>query len=209
MNRLARLMVRLYPSRWRARYGLELNALIEDSGAKRLDLLDLLAGAFKMQFCNWKFPAGLALAGLAIATLAVEFVPKSYLAETSVHLAANNQGKAVQKALSRSALFEVIRAEGLYEQERARLPLEDIVEKLRKSTDIPAATPDGITKVSFQYPDEAVAQRVVLRLAAAIAEPGPVSTSLNFPNTRTFQIAGAGLGLLVGLSFVFFRRRPA
>jgi hypothetical protein len=81
MNRLARIVVRLYPSRWRARYGLELNALIEDSGAKPLDLLDLLAGALKMQFSYWKFPVGLALAGLAIATLAVEFVPKSYLAD--------------------------------------------------------------------------------------------------------------------------------
>jgi hypothetical protein len=111
--------------------------------------------------------------------------------------------------MNRSALVEVIRAEGLYERERERLPLEDIVEKLKKSTDIPAATPDGITKVSFHYPDEAVAQRVVLRLAAALAEPGPVSTSLNFPNPRIFQMAGAGLGLLAGLAFAFFRRRTA
>lgn len=209
MNRLARLMVRLYPSRWRTRYGLELTALIEDRGARPLDVLDLLAGALKMHCGLWKLPVVLTLAGLAIATGAAELSPKSYVAETAVHFAPHSQGDVVARALNRSALAEIIRAEGLYEKERAHLPLEDVVELLRRNVHIPVATADGVAKVVFLYPDEAMARRAVLRLAAVLAEPGPVTTAQNFPNLRNFQLTGAAAGLIAGLSIVLFRRRPA
>jgi hypothetical protein len=53
MKRAARFLVRLYPARWRARYGDELEALIEDSPASGWNLLNVLSGAIRMQLLSW------------------------------------------------------------------------------------------------------------------------------------------------------------
>jgi hypothetical protein len=47
MKRLALHLTRLYPRWWRARYGRELEALIEDTKLTCRDLFDLMAAAFK------------------------------------------------------------------------------------------------------------------------------------------------------------------
>ena len=44
MNRLAGWMMRLYPARWRARYGEEMNALLADTGADARVVADLATG---------------------------------------------------------------------------------------------------------------------------------------------------------------------
>jgi hypothetical protein len=44
-RRVALAMLRLYPTRWRARYGDEVRALIEDRPTRRRDVLDLARGA--------------------------------------------------------------------------------------------------------------------------------------------------------------------
>jgi len=209
MSRLARFLVRLYPSRWRKRYELELTTLVEDAGTRPFDLLDLFTGALKMQFSFWNLPLALTLAGLAISTAAVEFVPKTYVAETGIQLSAVNAVEAVQRALTRSALLKIIRDEGLYKAEFARLPVEDIIEIFKRNVRVSAATADGITKVAYLYPDEATARRTVIRIAAALAEPGPVTSGAIFPNRRNFILTGAIAGLVMGLAFARFRRRTA
>jgi len=209
MTPLARLLILLYPRSWRARYGEELEALIEDANTRPTDVLDLFTGALKMQLTNWKFPIGLALAGLALATIAAELVPKIYLAETSVRSDTGNHVAIVRKAMNGSALVEIIHAEGLYSEESARMPLEEIVEQLNRNLRISAPGPDGVMKVYFQHSDSAIAQRAAHRLAASLAVPGPVTASVVFPNHRSLQIIGLGIGLLSGLAIVMRRRRPA
>jgi hypothetical protein len=56
MKRLARWTMRLYPVRWRRRYGDEVDALVSDAGADARVVADLLKGAVRMQFAAWSFP---------------------------------------------------------------------------------------------------------------------------------------------------------
>ena len=81
MNRLRQLLLRLYPAEWRARYGDELAALVEDVPPSWSSNLDLLKGALKMQFSIPAFPklaVMLSMAGL-VTGLAVSFtVPARY-----------------------------------------------------------------------------------------------------------------------------------
>lgn len=56
MNKLAKWMMRLYPARWRARYGDEMNALLADTGADARVVTDLFRGGIRMQFATWSFP---------------------------------------------------------------------------------------------------------------------------------------------------------
>lgn len=47
MKRLARQLARLYPRHWRARYGREFEALLEDAHLTWSDLFDVIAGSFR------------------------------------------------------------------------------------------------------------------------------------------------------------------
>ena len=61
-----RWAARLYPAAWRARYGDELDVLMEDAAPRWTDLIDLLRGALTMQLTSlnfWKIAVGFTLAG--------------------------------------------------------------------------------------------------------------------------------------------------
>ena len=72
MKTLVRWAARLYPAAWRARYAVELEALLEDVGPGGRDLWDILRGALLMHMqmtglSFWKILAGGALAGVLAA----------------------------------------------------------------------------------------------------------------------------------------------
>ena len=70
MKTLARWVARLYPAAWRARYAVELEALLEDVGPGAGDLWDIARGALFMQMTSvsfWKIVAGCAVAGTLAA----------------------------------------------------------------------------------------------------------------------------------------------
>jgi hypothetical protein len=54
MRRLARLLARLYPCQWRARYGEEFEALLEDASLRSRDVFGVLAAAFEMRMKTWQ-----------------------------------------------------------------------------------------------------------------------------------------------------------
>jgi hypothetical protein len=54
MKHLARCLARLYPRRWRARYGGEFEALLEDANLTWGDLFDVLSGALRMRLSAWR-----------------------------------------------------------------------------------------------------------------------------------------------------------
>jgi len=53
MKRLARHLARLYPGPWRARYGREFEALLEETNLTWRDLGDVIAGALRMRLKTW------------------------------------------------------------------------------------------------------------------------------------------------------------
>jgi hypothetical protein len=72
----------LYPAAWRARYGAEFDALLDDANVRWRDLADVLRGAFIMQLTSWKSYGKTAVAAAvacAILALAGSFlIPERY-----------------------------------------------------------------------------------------------------------------------------------
>jgi LPS O-antigen subunit length determinant protein (WzzB/FepE family) len=74
--------------------------------------------------------------------------------------------------LSRSSLADIVLRLGLYKEERARMPLEDVLEQMREKIRLEArpstnggAAPIALS-ISFAYPDQAMAQAAVRELAS-------------------------------------------
>lgn len=69
--------------------------------------------------------------------------------------------------LSRAQLTNVIRSYKLFPDEMTRLPLEDVVELMRKAISL-KATPDGKARLSFTYAESETARKVVADLTSRI-----------------------------------------
>jgi len=190
MKTLARFLIRIYPASWRARYGEEFETLIEDSSPGWRGIFDLAKGAIKMQLSAPVFPklalilsvAGLAT-GLAISfmvtpgfvsTAAMAFIPPSVSpSPTEAHRNVNDLFLELQtEILSRTSLSSIIQDPrlDLYKEDRARIPLEDVIERMRQDTKISPDTPANTGgdylpfHVTFAYPDRIKAQQTVMAL---------------------------------------------
>jgi LPS O-antigen subunit length determinant protein (WzzB/FepE family) len=146
MKTLARWVARLYPAAWRARYAVELEALLEDVGPRAGDLWDIARGALFMQMTSvsfWKIVAGCAVAGALAAGIVSATLPDRYVSTAVIRIkpapqtAASGAGvlrhlqEMQQATLSRSSLSSIIQRLGIYANERKRLPLEDIIVEMR------------------------------------------------------------------------------
>jgi hypothetical protein len=190
MNRLAKWTMRLYPARWRRRYGDEMDALLADTGADARVVADLVKGGVRMQFKTWSLLklalvlgfAGL-LVGLGIAFLIPsEFVSKATLELTPgqnsgneldvpVHNQLNELTLEIQtEVLSRASLAAVINEPDLllYPEDQKARPLEDVIEEMRNNIRITIiALPGALGKrataldIMFKYPDRFKAQQTV------------------------------------------------
>lgn len=140
MRRLVRWAARLYPAAWRARYGVEMEALLEDARPRGGDMWDVLRGALFMQMTSlsfWKILAGCTLSGVLAAGIWSATLPNRYVSTAVVRIDAAPREAQIQMmrlqqaALSRSSLASIIIGQNLYEKERKMLPLEDIVQGMR------------------------------------------------------------------------------
>ena len=191
MKQLVRLLIRLYPANWRERYGEEFEALLEDSSPDRRAILDLLKGAIKMQLSIPAFPKlalVLSIAGI-LTGLAISFafrpvyvseaemrVGEAFLSSAPSAVHSNPREHLMrmeQEILSRTSLKNIIQDPrlDLYPEERASMPLEDVIEKMRKEgirIRIDAAGRIGVDdlafSVGFAYPDRLKAQHTVQAL---------------------------------------------
>lgn len=78
--------------------------------------------------------------------------------------------EVTQGVLSRAELSNLINTYQLYPRQRGRMPLQDIIEKMREQ-DIQIKTPDEKTiEVSFRYPSHFAAQKVTAELATKILD---------------------------------------
>jgi len=93
MKRLARWTMRLYPARWRRRYGDELDALIEQTGADARIIANLFAGGIRMQFSEWSFAklaAVMGMAGLVIGVAASYMVAPMYRSSAELQVSSTD-----------------------------------------------------------------------------------------------------------------------
>ena len=182
MNRLAHWMMRLYPSRWRKRYGDEVRALLDDAGADARVVADLFKGAVAMRFSTWSFPrlaAILGLAGMVVGSGISLLTPIRYVARVELPLSGADSGIAAHDRVartlkSRQLLIPIITSFnlGLYRDELRTAPIQDVLEQMRSDIAIDLVDPvpakeTGGTSIAirFVYPDRARALKVVQLLA--------------------------------------------
>jgi uncharacterized protein involved in exopolysaccharide biosynthesis len=183
MRRWIGRAARLYPHAWRERYGEEFAALLEDHNAGWRELTDVVGGAFRMQMIRaaayWKLAGGITIAAVVAATAISFRIPPVFKSTAMIRV---TPGRAAggsieerahyhltameQTILSRTSLVELITHLDLYQRERAQEPMEDIVERMRK-TDIAIQMVDSrpVFTVSFSYPEREKAQAAVQALA--------------------------------------------
>jgi uncharacterized protein involved in exopolysaccharide biosynthesis len=187
MKRLARSLIGLYPASWRARYGDEFEALIEDSPPGIRGILDLMKGAIKMRLTVPSFPklalllsiAGL-LAGLGVSfVVAPRYVSRSTLMLIATPGSPESDVRPVaielqQENLRRTSLSAVIHDPrlNLYPEERAKRPLEDVIEQMRdQDIRITIAAPGSTAMtISFAYRDPQKARNTVQVLVTKLID---------------------------------------
>jgi hypothetical protein len=192
---VARFLIRLYPATWRARYGEEFEALLEDSSAGWPVTFDLLKGAIQMQFSVPAFPKlalMLSITGLLIGLLVSTLLTPIYVssAEIQITLAGSAQPRdnrnlteyllqLEQELLSRTSLSAIIQDPhlDLYPAERARKPLEVVIEEMRtRDIRIRIDGPPGASQgrlalnIAFFYSDRVKARDTVQALLTRFNE---------------------------------------
>jgi hypothetical protein len=219
MRRLQKLAALLYPPKWRARYGPELNALLEDLDPQPGDLIDLFFGAIHMHMKEWsylKFAAVFAVAGLLAGGIVLSTMPDQYLSRALVSIPSEREWVRAQVPLfSRSVLKTVIEEQNLYAYERQRQPLEDVIETMRtRDLRFKFKSPSK-RELTFLYPDAGAARRTVQSLISSLEEHPQLRTlglaSLServSPNRGRIFAMCFGVALLLGILTAAAIRTP-
>ena len=193
---LIRFAASLYPAWWRARYGSEFAALLDDVEPRAGSILNTLKGALLMQFNRLdlaRSAAGCALIGASVAALVFVAAPRPFASTLSIAIEASDDAgwseTAVRNTLgfNDANLARVIDKLGLYPGERGR-PAADVVDRFRRDISVTlsasAARPDasapqagaggptlrdrGRLNLSFRYPDGPIAEKVVTELGQMV-----------------------------------------
>ena len=234
MNSLAHWMMRLYPSRWRRRYGDELNVLLADTGADARVVADLLKGGVRMQFSTWSFTklaVVLGIGGVLLGAAGSFLITPMYVSKATVR--AEPLAEVMQQVepilLSRSSLAGIIMDPRLrlYPNELKVRPLEDVIAGMQSDIRIDPVSTSSFT-ISFQYPDPAKASQTLAALiqkfdvasfelkntlpgqigdhAIQVVDTASLPVETLIPH-RQGELAGAVLGLLTALAWRRFRKK--
>lgn len=253
MKRLTRFLTRFYPLSWRHRYGDEFDALLDQSTPSARDAADVLREAVTMQLTNGSFGKPLLICSVlgAAAAFAISFTfQPSYQSQAVINVALpdtelqKSRGPAAANqamfdviqtlrltVLSRNALTRIIQEKGLYPIERTRMPLEDIIEMMRKRIDVRIVTSSTshiipAFAVKFADTDATVAQQVTNELVSSfiarnVDTPHTTPITLQLRDTASLPVKPIGfsrcwiatgglfVGLLAGLTVAFVRKSRA
>jgi hypothetical protein len=228
MKYLMRTFASWYPAAWRRRYGEELEALLEDSGATWRGAWDVLRGALMMHLntrSSVKTVAVATLIGLLFGAGACFLAPSGYSAEVAFQLTVPKGGNAGQRmnALMQSAFDK--------DQSLQALRPGIRIQPLRR---VPASNsqwfPGGDStdfSVEVRHTDRSLAEKAARTLVTEIVEANlglfardhagyatrimvlhaPTAPPFRFPIGRFLPPAGALAGLLLGL-LIAARPRP-
>jgi uncharacterized protein involved in exopolysaccharide biosynthesis len=180
---------------------------------------------------NWgsaKLVGLFAAAGLIIAGVTGMMMKDTYISKAVLRMKSDPDAlaNAETKALSRTSLSSVIMNSGVYHEELAREPLEDVIERMR-TRDIhiqvmhPVKPSDkDAFEVSFSYPDPQKAQQVTQLLVTRLADNMPASPGQNlemldtpnvpthpfYPNRPIIALVGLGIGVVTGMVIAGLRK---
>ena len=121
MRRWIRLIARLYPARWRQRYGAEFDALLDDATPTWRNAVDVGWGALETHINTRSFPKVAlvcALTGAILAAAMAVRMPDKYISEAVLRVSGDEQStpffrdravhQVLQRALSRNSLKDFL-----------------------------------------------------------------------------------------------------
>ncbi len=114
----------------------------------------------------------------AVVKIVPQQVPQSMVQSAINQQMSDRVNSMAQTILSRSTLTTIINSFGLYPRQRNRMPIEDVIEEMRKKVEIiPVANPAGGSQeripafaVKFSYENRFLAQRVVQDLVSRFVD---------------------------------------
>jgi hypothetical protein len=209
MRNWIRLAARLYPARWRQRYGEELDALIEDSGGGWRDVLDVAIGGISVQLAGRQAMIALGLTGLLLGFAGSVIFDPMYEARVGLKVQSSGLEKQVRETLTRGKLLVVVKQRGLYPDLEFRLPSEDIVYRMRHDLTLKQVG-GSAAELAFRYSDPVGAKLAAADVAALLGPLDAQPTSARaFRETWIPAASGLLVGLLSGLLWKAKRQRAA
>ncbi len=180
----------LYPRAWRERYGEEFSALLEDAPPGWTGVVEIAWEALKMHFelMNRRAFAGCVVAGLAVAAFVAYRTPDKFASSAVLRLsgsadvdpeALTSEGaKLLRELLSRTSLSNLMQKPGLdlYKTERQRMPLEDVIQKMKDEDLRVSVLPEKpgskefAIHIAYNGPDPKRAQDVVETLVRRLID---------------------------------------
>ena len=125
----------------------------------------------------------------AVVKIVPQQVPQNMVQSAINQQMSDRVNSMAQTILSRTVLTTIINTFGLYQRERSRMPIEDVIEQMKKNILIqPAASPTGTADrlpafaVTFSYENRLLAQRVVQDLVSRF-----IDENIRNRSNATFQ----------------------
>jgi uncharacterized protein involved in exopolysaccharide biosynthesis len=197
MRILNRAAARCYPSRWRARYAQEFEALLEEVEPGRAAFFNILIGALAMHLRRTGvMAAGCVALGTLIGGAAALRLPETFASTATLRLPSTDES-FLQRAQRTHA------AESLEVRRRASVTIDVPVDEKTRSTMLTVTFAD-------RDPDKAreVTERLIGSILTANAIPsGSIRTARTGPNRPKVAGTGAAAGLMIGTVVMWFRRR--
>jgi polysaccharide chain length determinant protein (PEP-CTERM system associated) len=129
----------------------------------------------------------------AVVKIVPQQVPQNMVQSAINQQMSDRINSMAQTILSRTVLTTIINSFGLYQRERSRMPIEDVIEQMKKNILIqPVASPTGTADripafaVSFSYENRLLAQRVVQDLVSRFIDENIRNRSNATFQTTTF-----------------------
>jgi len=160
MRQILKLVILLYPKPWRNRYANEFDALLDAVRPTWATFFDVLRGAMKMQMKSgslWKAAAFAAVVGVLAGVTFSRLMPFQYQSEAVIQPDKTQLNAETATVLSRANLTRLILRENLYEKDRARVPIEELILWLRSSILLWSDRKDGPLRVRVNAADAAQA----------------------------------------------------
>jgi len=207
-----KFLARLYPRQWRERYGEEFSALLEDIEPGWRDSIDIVKGALVMQMSGWNAGRTLVVGGMlgAVISFGISFaIPRQYVSQAVIKITpepglpslvpdsvkrgmTDRINSLSQTILSNTRLYAMINSFALYKNERSRMPIEDVIEIMRRNIQIQNVPIAGQSPyqgrvpafvVQFTHENRYVAQRVTQDLVSQfmyenVHNPNGIGTTL-------------------------------
>ncbi len=125
----------------------------------------------------------------AVVKIVPQQVPQNMVQSAINQQMSDRINSMAQTIMSRSVLTSIINSFGLYQRERSRMPIEDVIEQMKKNVLIqPVASPAGGTDhlpafaVTYSYENRLLAQRVVQDLVSRF-----IDENIRNRSNATFQ----------------------